>query len=576
MDQVRVLLASIQKNLGALGATQKLLIGSLAVIMLMTLFLVSQYAGKQTYVPLLPGASSEDQQKAATVLRTANIGFQEGPTGILVPAEKREDAFALLGQSGNQPANSALVFENLLKNQNWMNSREQNRQLYKVMLDNWLSGVLSKFGGIRQASVFVDVPEPGGIGQSVKRAKASVTLFSDTGRAVPQETVDAAARFVSGSVAGLDLDSVVVNDATAGKGRKVTTDTELLPTTYREYASSVERDFKSKIESLLRFMDPPAVVEVTATVDVTRVHSQVSKTLPKGSGSETFPKKETTSSTSETQATAAAEPGLRSNAPLDINAGGAKGGKSEQKQEDIEYENRPGTRVDQIDDPRGHPTHLVATVMVPRAYIAGLIQREAPVKEGQKPEAPAPDRIAARFDEERKAIEASLKPHVNTRTPEGQAVLGEVVVTMVTGEVFATNTPGPGGVGGAGTSAGSPGGLAGALGTVLASGSSGMIDRIVLGALAVVALGMMLFMVRRTGRRTHIPLPQELAGRPPTLEAKSDLVGEADETETAMAGIEVGEEQIKADKMREQVSELVRQNPEGAAKLLNRWIAVEA
>ena len=101
------------------------------------------------------------------------------------------------------------------------------------------------------------------------------------------------------------------------------------------------------------------------------------------------------------------------------------------------------------------------------------------------------------------------------------------------------------------------------------------IDRVILGALAVLALGMMLFMVRRTGRRPHIPAPQEIAGRPPTLEAKSDLVGEADETETAMAGIIVGEDQIKAEKMREQVSQMVKGNTEGAAKLLNRWISVE-
>ena len=64
-------------------------------------------------------------------------------------------------------------------------------------------------------------------------------------------------------------------------------------------------------------------------------------------------------------------------------------------------------------------------------------------------------------------------------------------------------------------------------------------------------------------------------GAPPTLEAKSDLVGEADESETAMAGIEVGEDEIKASKMREQVTELIKQSPETAGKLLNRWISVE-
>jgi hypothetical protein len=52
-------------------------------------------------------------------------------------------------------------------------------------------------------------------------------------------------------------------------------------------------------------------------------------------------------------------------------------------------------------------------------------------------------------------------------------------------------------------------------------------------------------------------------------------VGEADESETAMAGIEVGEEEIKATKLRESVSELINQSPEVAGKMLNRWISVE-
>jgi hypothetical protein len=215
--------------------------------------------------------------------------------------------------------------------------------------------------------------------------------------------------------------------------------------------------------------------------------------------------------------------------------------------------------------------------MVPRAFISGLIQKETPTKEGDQPKQPTTDEIKKRFEDPdtgvRADIEKSLKPHVATRTPEGESVPGEVVVTMVSGETIASASSGSGGGGGGAAAPAS--GLSGAIGTVLASGGSGMIDRIVVGALALVAVGMMFFMVRKGGRRITVPTAQELAGRPPALEAKSDLVGEADESETAMAGIEVGEEQIKADKMREQVSELVRQNPDGAAKLLNRWISVE-
>src|SRR5262249_26485451 len=161
--------------------------------------------------------------------------------------EKRDDAVAAVYQTGTPLANSAIIFENILKTQNWLNSREQNRQIYKVMLDNWLSGVLGKFGGLKRAEVFVDAPEPTGIGQAARRPKASITLFAESGKAVPQETVDAAARLVSSSVAGLDLDSVSVIDGGLGRPRKVTADSDITPTTYRDYASSVEKQFKTKI-----------------------------------------------------------------------------------------------------------------------------------------------------------------------------------------------------------------------------------------------------------------------------------------------------------------------------------------
>ena len=52
-------------------------------------------------------------------------------------------------------------------------------------------------------------------------------------------------------------------------------------------------------------------------------------------------------------------------------------------------------------------------------------------------------------------------------------------------------------------------------------------------------------------------------------------MGEADESEAALAGIEVGDEEIKMAKMRESVGEFIKQNHDAASKLLNRWISVE-
>ena len=64
-------------------------------------------------------------------------------------------------------------------------------------------------------------------------------------------------------------------------------------------------------------------------------------------------------------------------------------------------------------------------------------------------------------------------------------------------------------------------------------------------------------------------------GIPPALDPGSDLVGEADERDTAMSGIEIDDEELKVSKMLEQVSDLVKTNPNTAATVFNRWMSPE-
>jgi flagellar M-ring protein FliF len=572
MDQLRKILANIQKQLGGMGSTQKLLIGSLAVIMVMALFLVSQYAGTPAMVDVWPGAPAEDQARALNYLKSVGYTVATKGGATQVPTEKRAEAVAALQVAGQQPANTGVVFENILKTQNWINTREQNRQIYKVMLDNWLAEVIGKFPGIRGAKVFVDAPEQVGIGQPARAPKASVTLFSAAGQTIDQATADAAAKLVASSVAGLEPDRVSVIDGTSKKAFKIRTEGELAPTATREAARAIEREFELKLGNLLRDIDG-AVVAVTATVDVSRTQAKVTKNLPIGEGSVSTPSKEMTSSTSETQAAAAAEPGVRSNVGADINAGASgRGPKNEQKQEETTYATSIGTEIKQIEDPGGKATRLVATVGVPRGFVAGLIQKEKAEAAGgagggAAPAAPTAAEIETRFQQEEARIRKSLLPHVQTRGADGAAVEGEVVVMLMSGDAVAS-------AGGGGPVAGTAGAVGGSFGTIWAMGG-GMIDKAVLGLLAAVAMGMMLLMLKKAGKRTEMPSAEELAGLPPPLEAKSDLVGEADESETAMAGIEVGEEEIKATKLRESVSELIKQSPDVAGKLLQRWISVE-
>lgn len=587
MDQLRTMLATVGQALGRLSVSQKLLIGSIAIILLMVLLLVSVYAGRADMKPLYPGQPAEVQQSAARILATSGIAHKTGPSGeILVASDQQASAMALMAQSGAGPANTELVFDNILKSQNWINTKEQNRQIYNLMRNNWLAGVIGKFNGVKSAQVLVDVPEQVGFGAPARPAKASVTLFSGTGKAIPQETVDAAARFVAGSVAGLEVERVEVIDGTSGRPRAVTNEREPAAASARENARQIEKDWKQKIVNLLPGIDGVAV-EVTAVVDASRSRAQVNTNMPLGQGSVSTPKREITGGMTENQAAAAAEPGLRSNVGADVvqSGQGRASTRAQQTSEETEYAVAFGTRTEHIDDPGGRVRSLAATVAVPRAFILGLIQRDAAAANNAQaggtqtasnttaaPAMPSEQEIQARFAAERTSIEALLKPHFRMETSKGEVVQGEVVVALMSGEGVGGGSAASFGGGGAGGGGG--GGLGGSLGTVWAMGG-GMLDKVVLGVLAVVALGMMMLMVRKTGRTVEIPTMQELVGAPPPLETDNDIVGEADESETAMAGILVNDDEIKVQKMREQVAELVKNQPEMAVKVLNRWIQTE-
>ncbi len=579
MEQLRVVLATVRKYLGQLSPSQKLLIGSLVVIALMTLFLVSQYASRTDYVALLPGQPVADQTKAKAVLEASSFKYVDKNGLVMVPPEQRVAALAMVGQAGKLPSDSSLLFKNILDKQSWAMSKQQNEQLYAIALQNELSEVISRFTGIESAKVIIDAPEPAGLGMIARKPTAMVTVFPAGGKALDQSSVDAVASLVAGAKAGLEMDRIRVIDGTSGRQRRARSPQDDLPTTYIEHAKRVEDQTREKIAELIAGI-PGAVVAVTAQVDVSRVNARVTKHLPMNEGTLALTKKESATTNTSTEASPAAEPGVRSNQTADINRGSASGAAgSNQKTEDTEFENHVGTQTQDIIDPRGMPTMLAASIAVPRGYIVEALKRAKaaaapaggttppPAGAATAPTEPTDQEVQAAFDKEKTSIEGLVKPHVKTRTPEGQVTEGEVSVVLMPGDITLTGVPGQASFLGGGSGGGSSGG--GMLSLAL---GSGLIEKVALGILALLSMGMMVSMVRKSSKKVELPSAEEIVGIPKQLETTSDLIGEADESEQAMTGIEVGDEEVKFKKMLEQVGELVNSSPDNAARLMNRWM----
>lgn len=566
MEHAQRVLAEIKTYLGKLSATQRLLIASTVVIAAMALFLVVQYAGGPS-METLPGLDGSRQSSIVMSLQASGINAKIGEGGVVVPAGQVDDALVSLTESGNLPDDTTILFNNLVGKQDWRQSREQHRQQYIFALQNELGRIIAGLNGVQSASVIIDAPERQGLGRASRDPTASVTVFTQGGRPLDQNTVDAVASLVAGSRSGLTPKNVAVIDGVTRQQRRASDEGDYATGAYLDQQSKVEKETRRKIESLLSYI-PGVIVAVSAQVDVTRVSESSKRFLKTGEGTVAVPRSESNTSISRGGGGDGAEPGVRSMQGADINqASSVRSESMEQSEDSIEFDTAIGTTVTDTIDPRGMPTFLAASVNVPETYIIELMKLENPPEDGAEPENPTPAAVRTRFDDLRTQIEASVSPHLKAMGPSGVPLGGEVQVAMISNQVLmAAASGGAGGGGVLGLIGGDGGGML---------GGGSVLDTALLGGLAVVALAMMVMMVRRSSKKIELPTAEELVGIPPVLDNEDDLVGEADEGEGALAGIEIGDEDMERQNMLNQIGELITSEPEKAAALLGRWMTTE-
>lgn len=560
MEQLRRVMTQIQEQFAKLTASQKLLIASLAVIASMTLFLVSQYAAKPTMIDLMTAGSEFDTVGA---LQAGGFTAELEDGRVVIPEGQQRSALAYLAESGKLPGDTTLLFSNLIGSQDWKASSQQHRQQYNIALQNELSANIALFRGVQKASVILDIPQTSGLGRAARPATGSVTIFNSGVGGLSQDMVDAAAQLVASSVSGLSPERVRVIDGSTGRARKTSDDSTRSSGRYLEYAAEVEKHTREKIEGLFGHI-PNVVVSVTAHVDITSVQSTENLYAPKDEGSVALLKSETKTDSTTQQASRGAEPGVRSNQAVSINQGGGSGNSSEQNMGDTEFDTAIGSRTKTVLDPRGMPTHLSASVIIPQEFIIQIISQSRTVADGEEAPPVTVDEAQNFFDQAKPSFEELVRPHLISMGAEGLIAQGDLSLQMAP-------------MGGLMFSSGGGQGL-GMLGSLTSGGSEGLlasgerfIETILVGVLAVIAMGMMGLMVKRSSKRIDLPNAAELVGIPPNLETNGDLIGEAGEGEHVMTGIEIDEQVVQVQHLREQVTDLIQSDPESAANLVERW-----
>ncbi len=552
MQALQRVIDNIVAQMKGLPPTARLLIGSLMVVVVLSLFLVAQLTGQPSMMPLPVTLADEGARaRAIAYLDSAGIPHEQRGSELFVPSEQRYGIVAkLLDTDVMDP--DQINFDKLIEQDSPFLTRQQHDRRWLIAKMNVLGKMISRLRGIKQATVVIDPSRRGGIGGTSVPPTASVIVFT-RGGPLSQAQVEAIAQLVAGSEAGLDLSNVAIIDGTTGRSHNARDEDDVKAGVYLERKLALEKEVKSTLLTALEYI-PGVRVAVNVMVNATSQSTRIDKYQEPVSA----PTSESIESETETNQRQAGEPGVQSNTGVAIASIGPISSDRTSDRSESELEPRFPKSSTLAQDPKGYALKINSTVQIPRSYFLGVYQQD----QDDPTAIPDATTLQAVEDAEIARITSDLESMIDTG-PFDDAVPGIFKVSSFPD----FNMPpllAPGGVevvpeSWTGTMVGGP-----------------MVRYVGLGSLAFISLAMMFLMVRKANVREELPSPAEIVGLPPALEIDdSDLVGEAEESSLALEGVELDDTELRRGQLLEQINETIKTSPEEAASLVRRWAKAE-
>jgi flagellar biosynthesis/type III secretory pathway M-ring protein FliF/YscJ len=270
------------------------------------------------------------------------------------------------------------------------------------------------------------------------------------------------------------------------------------------------------------------------------------KTVQKESSTETETLEETSPSGNPS-----GEPGAMSNVGIVAGSGGSAvmgaGGPSSTSEKTItKFETKFGRKETHTTSAPGKPRVVSASVRVPLSWFVTVAK-----KGNASASEPDEARLAQVIQVESDAIRKDVRNLTGISDEQAISVEPYTVAPTMMAVALAGGTPK--------TSSG--------FNALLA----GHYKEIALGVLALVSLYMVNSMVKKSSPAPVIAPPMELK-EAPMLAGGEEIAGDVSEGNAALDGMELDEDAVQSQQMVEQVSTMVKENPDAAANLIKRWL----
>lgn len=440
--------------------------------------------------------------------------------------------------------NTSAAWTQFLSTMDIWSSHSQTQIKYQGYLEQHLQAMIELTPGVRSALVKISYPREHGFGATHIRPTAAVSIQMEADRQLGKEYGRSVAGLISGAVAEMTPPDVVVIDANRGRQFTVKSEADMLPGETLELVHQLEEYHRGKITDLLDRQIPQVIVAVNVlTSNIAERQVQVIDYPEMDSLRRESSKEKQISDISDS-----GEAGARPNTALTIEGGGRSGRNESVIETETEYGPKLIARQENTRLVGRTTKQINATIAVPRSYFVSLYKQAHPDRTEE------PNDEALQVIIPKQLVEIQLQVEHLLEAAEQSVVRAHMyydtaLTTMVTGMEASSAVSG-----------------------IL---SSQWIKPVGLGSLAILSLALMVGMAHKATQQSPQPTAAELAGVPPTLSADDDLVGEANESDLSMAGIELSEDEVRTRRIVEQIGEMVRSNPVESASLLRRWVNTE-
>jgi len=528
--------------------TSALLLG---VIVVSLSYLFQGYAGASEEL-LFNGEILQPREADRVEAAIAKAGLkvlQRQAGRIVVPRGQTTAYLAAIASDGALPANFDTLLEDSLETGLFENSETKKARL-KAARERQLSMILAMMDGIDDAKVLYDVREPKGFEK--RQVTAMVSVMPEAGAELDAHRRRMIREAVAGAIGGLAAANVTILDLSSGSQYngsfgEISADSFNGP--YYQERTRLEQHWKARIEDLLRFIQPAALVQVTAELD-DMLNAEIHTVKPEGDPTALRESSQTQSSVNS-RVEDRGQPGPVANGP-----NGKPADQAVAKNENTTDSETSETEnvVPMVEEKRQQtgltPKSVRAAIALPSEYLV-RVWRES------NPDAKPEDRPTAEL---LKNIEGEVRSNIETLVAQlFPKEIAELARPNVEVTVFQSLTPDPV----------EPPSLA-SEGLLWAGKNSGSL---IMAGLAVVSLTMLRSMVR------SIPAADtaiKFAG--PTLAAET--VGDRPaakpaEKAASQTARDPSRPRLRLKKgptLKDDLTEIVKDDPDGAAAILRTWI----